>query len=116
MSEPGRKVRVAIATAIETLEYQAELHGVDGAVDLATASRAHAATLREYLAALSPERGEPEQRCPVCEGHGFLNYPKGIAHDQPSFTASEAGPWPCHRCEGKGTLAPVGPEAPGGTT
>lgn len=54
---------------------------------------------------LSPEGGEPEQRCPVCDGHGFLNYPKGVARNQEFFTASGSGPWPCHRCEGKGTLA-----------
>lgn len=43
------------------------------------------------------------QKCPVCEGHGFLSYPKGVAPGQ-KFTSSSTGNFPCHRCAGIGTL------------
>lgn len=42
-------------------------------------------------------------RCPVCNGHGYVSYPPGIADGQP-FSSSSAGPWPCHACEGGGII------------
>jgi hypothetical protein len=44
------------------------------------------------------------QLCPVCRGHGVVSYPQGIAPDQPQYTTSSSGPWPCRRCNGVGTL------------
>lgn len=45
------------------------------------------------------------QKCPVCDGHAYLSYPKGVAPGQ-SFTDSSTGNYPCHACEGRGLLYP----------
>lgn len=49
-------------------------------------------------------QGMVPHRCPVCNGHGVVSYPKGIAADQESFTSSSPGPWPCRACDGSGVL------------
>lgn len=46
------------------------------------------------------------QKCPVCVGHGYLDYPKGVAPGQ-TFAASSTGNYPCHACDGRGLLPVV---------
>lgn len=43
------------------------------------------------------------QRCPICDGHGWLSYPPGTPAHVP-FHGTSVGPWQCHRCEGAGTI------------
>jgi len=43
------------------------------------------------------------QRCPVCEGHGLVPYPPGVAVSMP-FTSSSMGPWVCPTCKGIGKI------------
>lgn len=49
------------------------------------------------------------QRCPVCDGHGLVAYPPGVAYGM-QFSTSSAGPWPCQRCNGAGTILRPAPD------
>jgi hypothetical protein len=44
------------------------------------------------------------QKCPVCDGTGLVSRPPWIAGDLQEFSTSSAGPWPCKRCAGVGTI------------
>lgn len=43
------------------------------------------------------------QKCPVCEGHAWLRYPPGTPNGG-CWSGASLGPWPCHRCDGTGTI------------
>jgi RecJ-like exonuclease len=43
-------------------------------------------------------------KCPVCDGQGLVSRPEWVAGDQLTWTSSEAGPYPCRRCDGIGTI------------
>lgn len=45
------------------------------------------------------------QKCPVCDGSGLVSRPPWVAADQSYFSTPSAGPWPCKRCGGSGTIA-----------
>ena len=55
-----------------------------------------------------------EQKCPVCDGTGLVSKPPWVAGDQTQWTTSSAGPWPCKRCNGIGTLAAADKEVSDG--
>ena len=44
------------------------------------------------------------QKCPVCDGTGLVSRPPSVAGDQPTWVDSQTGPYPCKRCEGRGTI------------
>lgn len=43
-------------------------------------------------------------KCPVCDGSGLVSRPPGVAADQPVFSGTSCGPWPCNACGGSGVL------------
>lgn len=43
-------------------------------------------------------------KCPVCDGTGLVSRPPWIAGDQPTWSSTSCGPYPCKRCGGLGTL------------
>lgn len=43
------------------------------------------------------------QKCPVCEGHGYVSYPYGNAAGQ-SWNSTDCSNKQCHRCGGSGTI------------
>ncbi len=44
------------------------------------------------------------EKCPVCNGTGLVSVPPGVAGDQPTFTSTSCGPWPCRVCKGAGII------------
>ncbi len=87
----------------------------DGAAHHETKLRAARQRVEEAVRQLE----SAPQKCPICDGHGLLPYPEGVAYGM-GFTSSSAGPWPCHFCKGAkvvggGVRAPQekpAPEAP----
>jgi hypothetical protein len=49
------------------------------------------------------ERRPVFQRCPVCVGAGYVDFPEGVVAGQ-SFVDSRAGNYLCRRCNGSGTI------------
>ena len=45
-----------------------------------------------------------EQKCPVCDGQGLVVRPPWVAGDTQTWTDTNAGPYTCRRCGGKGTI------------
>lgn len=43
------------------------------------------------------------QKCPVCEGHGYVTYPFGVAPGQ-VWSSTDCSNKQCHRCNGTGTV------------
>ena len=112
-TEAERRERLAKRADERAAVCRARLEGMDERNKAFHAYRKEASDFEAIASLLrTPPTGTTEQRCPVCGGHGFLNYPPGIAHNQEFFTASGSGPWPCHRCEGKGTITPTGTTLP----
>lgn len=49
------------------------------------------------------EHSDEWQKCPVCEGTGYVAYPHGTAAGQ-SWGSTDCSNKPCHRCGGSGTI------------
>jgi RecJ-like exonuclease len=45
------------------------------------------------------------QKCPVCDGCGYVAYPYGNAVGQ-SWDSTDCSNHQCHRCNGTGTILP----------
>ena len=43
-------------------------------------------------------------KCPCCNGTGLRNIPRCVAGDQPEYTSTSCGPWPCNPCGGTGIV------------
>jgi len=41
------------------------------------------------------------QVCPVCSGTGVVSRPPGVPADQATWAGTNAGPWPCPKCNGE---------------
>jgi len=92
----------ALAVAIIASEIGDAIAAHDSGENVSPETRA-----RHVVAALrapAPSEAVAWQRCPVCDGHGYLGYPKGVAPGQ-SFFDSSTGNYPCHACNGRGALA-----------
>ena len=46
-------------------------------------------------------------KCPVCDGTGLVSRPSHVAGDQQTWSDSNAGPYECSTCGGKGVLSTV---------
>lgn len=58
--------------------------------DIITDSQAYADKVLEVV---------PWQKCPVCDGHGLVMYPPGLARGQ-DWSGISSGPWRCECCHG----------------
>ena len=47
------------------------------------------------------------QKCPICEGTGYVAYPYGTAAGQ-TWSSTDCSNKQCHRCDGTGTSLPAG--------
>jgi len=43
-------------------------------------------------------------KCPVCDGTGLVSRPPWVAGDAEFWYTSDAGPWSCKSCFGRGII------------
>lgn len=91
-----------------------EADGLPAMVATVTEAASWLRAERNKAAPASPAPPAPLwQKCPVCDGQGLVNKPAHVAGDQATWTDAQAGPYPCRRCAGAGTIASP-PRAPEG--